>query len=79
MGNPHSWMVYFMENPKLYISHLVDDDWGYPYDPGNPHLERWKSNHPQLAKLYGHLAGPSPSTRPGLDQRSLEADTHSQY
>ena len=25
-GYPHSWMVYFMDNPTK-----MDDDWGYPY------------------------------------------------
>ena len=34
MGYPHSWMVYFMENPM----NKMDENWGYPYDSGNPHM-----------------------------------------
>ena len=36
MGDPQNgWfvLVYFMENPTK-----MDDDWGYPYDSGNPHI-----------------------------------------
>ena len=38
MGNPTTgWFkVYFMENPVK-----VDDDWGYPYDSGNPHRDKY--------------------------------------
>ena len=35
MGVPQNgWMVCFMENPNQ----KLDDDWGYPYDLGNPHV-----------------------------------------
>ena len=33
MGVPHSWMVYFMENPVS-----IDDDWGYPHFRKPPYL-----------------------------------------
>jgi len=33
-GCPHSWMVYFMENPSI----NMDDDLGYPHDSGNLHI-----------------------------------------
>ena len=33
MGRPQKrWMAYFMENA------MKMDDWGYPYDSGNPHI-----------------------------------------
>ena len=35
-GNPHSWMVFFRENPMK-----VDDDWGY-HQFGNPPYEEIK-------------------------------------
>ena len=39
MGYPHSWMVYFMENPTK-----VDENWGYPYFRKPPYYEIRKAH-----------------------------------
>ena len=32
--NPNSWLVFVREDTNL----KMDDDWGYRYDLGNPHM-----------------------------------------
>ena len=41
-GYPNCWLVFLRENLP---SFETDDDWGYPYDSGNPHME-WSLSLP---------------------------------
>ena len=51
MGYPHSWMVYFMENPIKVIK--VDENWGYPYFRKPPYLHHPPKNL-HICLMTGH-------------------------
>ena len=54
MGVPQArWLIYFMDKSQS----KNDDDWGYPYDSENPHIDRrewvlpeWSANKNQSNK-----------------------------